>query len=93
MQVLENKDKESYLLQYKGHKYYVNVRTSSEEEEFQKLPKPIKIDYTKMLFAPMPGKILSLSIKIGQKNWKKSKKIKKQKTKIKILKVKLNNKK
>merc|ERR1712218_705561 len=67
LQVLENKEKSSYVLQYKGHKYNVDVRTPSEEEEFQKLPKPIKIDHTKMLFAPMPGKILKLSIKIGQK--------------------------
>jgi len=67
LQVLENKEKSSYVLQYKGHKYSIDVRTPSEEEEFQKLPKAIKIDYAKMLFAPMPGKILALSIKIGQK--------------------------
>merc|ERR1712224_96125 len=50
-----------------GHEYKVDVRTPREEDEFQKLPKPIKIDYTKMLYAPMPGKIITLSIKIGQK--------------------------
>merc|ERR1719271_878824 len=67
LQVLENNKESSYVLQYKGHKYKVDVRTPKEEEEFQKLPKPIKIDLTKMLYAPMPGKILTLSIKIGQK--------------------------
>jgi len=67
LQVLENKEKSSYVLQYKGHKYCIDVRTPSEEKEFQKLPKPIKIDYTKMLFAPMPGRIIALTIKVGQK--------------------------
>lgn len=67
LQVLENKEKSSYVLQYKGHKYCLDVRTPSEEEEFQKLPKPIKIDYAKMLFAPMPGRIVGLTIKVGQK--------------------------
>merc|ERR1712118_9974 len=63
----ENKKASSYVLQYKGHKYKADVRTFEEEKEFQKLPKPIKVDHTKVLHAPMPGKILTLSIKIGQR--------------------------
>merc|ERR1712029_142679 len=67
LQVLENDNKSSYVLQFKGHKYKVDIRTPKEEEEFQKLPKPIKVDQTKMLYASMPGKIITLSIKIGQR--------------------------
>lgn len=67
LQVLENNEKNSYMLQYRGYRYKVDIRTPKEEEEFQKLPKPIKIDHTKFLYAPMPGKVISLSIKIGQK--------------------------
>lgn len=55
-----------FTLISKGHKYRVEVRTPEQEAEFQKLPKPVKIDYTKMLMSPMPGTLMSLKIKPGQ---------------------------
>jgi len=55
-----------FTLISKGHKYRVEVRTPQEEADFQKLPKPEKIDYTKMLMSPMPGTLMSMKIKPGQ---------------------------
>jgi len=55
----------AFTLLVKGHKYRVEVRSPAEEEEFQKLPKPEKVDFTKMLRSPMPGTLMSLKIKAG----------------------------
>jgi len=54
-----------YTLQAKGHKYNVQLRTPQQEAEFQKLPKPPKIDKTKFFRSPMPGTLMSLKIKAG----------------------------
>jgi len=54
-----------YTLQAKGHKYNIQIRTPQEETEFQKLPKPPKIDKTKFFRSPMPGTLMSIKLKPG----------------------------
>jgi len=65
LQVIES-GPNHYVVQCKGHQYRVDIRTPEEEAIFQKLPKPVKLDVTKMLLAPMPGTVVSIPIKVGQ---------------------------
>jgi len=54
-----------YTLQAKGHKYSIQIRTPEQETEFQKLPKPPKVDKTKFFHTPMPGTLMSIKLKAG----------------------------
>merc|ERR1711879_394461 len=65
IQVLESEDVRK-VLQIRGSVYNVDVRTEAEQKEYDAIPKPPKVDKTKLLKSPMPGTLVSLKVKVGQ---------------------------
>lgn len=66
IQVLESEDVRK-VLQIRGSVFNVDVRTEAEQKEYDAIPKPPKVDKTKLLKSPMPGTLVSLKVKVGQK--------------------------
>ena len=56
---------EGYLLRYKGSEHQVLIRTPREHALSSHMLPPEKKDYSKMLLCPMPGTLISISVKKG----------------------------
>ncbi|EFA75992.1 propionyl-CoA carboxylase [Heterostelium album PN500] len=57
----------AYLLQFHGTKIPVIVRTPDEEELVRYMPEKKTVDSSNALLSPMPGAILSVAVKVGDK--------------------------
>ncbi|OMH83025.1 Propionyl-CoA carboxylase alpha chain, mitochondrial [Zancudomyces culisetae] len=55
------------LLQYKGSKYNVSVLSNNQATLLKHMKPVAKVDTTNMVLAPMPGTIVSISVKPGDK--------------------------
>lgn len=56
-----------YTLQYFGTLYDVSVKTVAEHHFSKFMPKPKVIDSSKLLVTPMPGSVVSVNVKPGDK--------------------------
>ncbi|CAO3658887.1 unnamed protein product [Rhizopus stolonifer] len=56
-----------FKIQYQGNKYNISVYSEEEHKMLKHMKKKNFKEQTKALFSPMPGKIVSVSIKKGQK--------------------------
>jgi propionyl-CoA carboxylase alpha chain len=56
---------EGFTLQFVGSKYDVLVRTPLQQELAQHMPVKVKEDMSNFLVSPMPGTVVSLSVKEG----------------------------
>jgi propionyl-CoA carboxylase alpha chain len=57
---------EGYSLRYKGSEHDITIRTPKEHELSKYMLKPEKKDLTNLVLSPMPGTLISLSVKVGQ---------------------------
>ncbi|EGG24791.1 propionyl-CoA carboxylase [Cavenderia fasciculata] len=64
---LHNRGTHSYTLQFHGSKIDVSVRTPEEDRLFKFMPEKLHIDNSNALLSPMPGAILSVAVKEGDK--------------------------
>jgi len=65
LQVHEQND-DHFIILIRGNRYKVECRTPADQTAYDIIPKPPKVDKTKMLRAPMPGTLVSLKVKVGQ---------------------------
>ncbi|KAJ3046079.1 hypothetical protein HDV00_003829 [Rhizophlyctis rosea] len=54
-----------YVLQHHGTKFHVTVATKRQHELSQYMKEKAKLDLTSMVLAPMPGSVVSVSVKEG----------------------------
>eukprot|EP01132_Coremiostelium_polycephalum_P009266 gene9266-11358_t len=64
---LHGRSSHDYQLQYHGTKIDVTVRSFEEDELYQYMPEKVHIDTSNSLLSPMPGAILSVAVKAGDK--------------------------
>ena len=64
---VHEKTYKGYKIQYVGTKYDVQVATPLEKELLEFMPVKKKQDFSNSLISPMPGKIISLACKVGDK--------------------------
>jgi len=65
-QLVARESEHDLVLQYKGLKHRMSLRTPSEDELHPIVPKPEVLDLERVLLAPMPGNIFSINVKVGQ---------------------------
>jgi len=63
-QIIERKA-DSYILQYKGTRFEFGVRSPKQEAAHPYMPYHPPPDLSKFLISPMPGAIVSVSVKVG----------------------------
>jgi len=66
IQIIDNNAK-GYLVQHCGSEIYVNVRTHLEDKFARQLPPKQSSSSTNAVLSPMPGTVLSVSVKVGDK--------------------------
>eukprot|EP01133_Synstelium_polycarpum_P012823 gene12823-15051_t len=64
---IHNRTAHSYTLQFHGSKVEIIVRTPEEDELFKYMPEKVSIDTSNSLLSPMPGAILTVAVKEGDK--------------------------
>lgn len=67
MQLIESQDQYIYKFYQQGYPTVVSVYEERHYESKQFLPPPVKIDYAKNIISPMPGSIVSVDVKPGDK--------------------------
>lgn len=54
-------------ISYKGSRFHIPILTPRQKELFKHMPKPVLIDSSKFAIAPMPGCVIAIAVKVGDK--------------------------
>lgn len=67
-QIVEDVESTPYTtLSYKGTNFKLRVLSERNAELYEHMPLPVEVDTSKMVLTPMPGKIVSVNVEVGDK--------------------------